>query len=301
VGDVDAAPVRAGGWEIRGRLAVSPFGRPAGRREDAAGYLDAGELLADGRVDCAVVDGTDPELAALLPRLRRAGLLVLLPTPAPLDVAVLHEAGTSDRPEVGVGLVRRWEPWLRTVTAALPLAGGPVLQASVAGWPTGAAEAAELADLVRGWCGEVVAVVAAPAALPAERLARGEPVDWALLCGDGGTVLVSHHGQGPDLRLSFAGARLLARGDGVRWEGGEQLPLLALPAWVPPAPRGVPVGLVATAAALSEALGGGDFQAPFWRDDQLSRPAGLSDLLVAARVVEALEASARTGSPVAIA
>jgi hypothetical protein len=289
VGDVDPVGVRAGGWEVRGRLAASPF---EGAREDVAGYLDAGELLDDARVDAAVVDGSDPGLAALVPVLREAGLLVLLPTPAPLDVDAVRAARSVDGPEACVALTARWEPWARTVSAALPLAGGPPLQVTVRGWPTGAGHAAELADLVAGWCGEVAAVVASPGPLPAAALPGGEPVDWALLTAGGATVLVSHAGAAPSVRVSFDAARLDAGPGGARWHGGEPLPLLLPPGWVPPAPRGVALGLVATAAALSEALGGAELPQRR-RPDDVS-PAELGDLLVAARVVEALRTSART-------
>jgi hypothetical protein len=290
VGDVDPAPARAGGWEVRGRLAADPFSVPSsGRREDVAGYLDADELVADARVDGVLLDGADPGLAALLPLLRAAGLLVLLPGPAPLDVEALRAARAVDGPESGVGLVCRWEPWARTVAAAVPPAGPPV-QVTVRGWPTGAGPAAELADLVGSWCGEVAAVAAAPAPLPADALPDGEPVDWALLTASGVTVLVSHTGAQPSVRVSFAAARLHAGPSGARWHDGAALPLLPAPAWVPPAPRGVPLGLVATAAALSEALAGAEL--PPARSGV--RPADLGDLLVCARVVEALRTSART-------
>lgn len=292
LGDVDPVPLRAGGWEVRGRLAASPFSpsRDAGDLRDVAGYLEAGELLADDRIDLAVVDGEQPGLAGLLPELRAAGLLVLLPGPAPRDLDLLRAARAVDGPDTGVGLVQRWEPWARTVAAALPLAGGPPVQVTVRGWPTGPAPAAELIDLVTGWCGDVVAVVAAPGPLPASTLPGGEPVHWALLTGSGATVLVSHTGPAPSVRLSFDVARLEAAPTSVRWTGGAELPLLPMPDWVPPSPRGVPVGLVATAAALSEALGG----RPLPLRPGQAGPADLGDLLVAGRAVEALRTSART-------
>lgn len=292
VGDVDPAPLRAAGWDVRGALAASPFA-PGGDRRDVAGYLDVDELLADPRVDLAVVDGADPALATLLPDLRRAGLLVLLPEPAPLDVDPARAARAVDGPETGVGLVRRWEPWARTVGAALAVGGGPVLQLTVRGWPRGPREAAELVDLVTGWCGEVTAVGAAPAPLPADVLPDGEQVSWALLTATGATVLVSHGGAAPELRLSFGTARLVGTPDGVRWQGGDALPLMALPHWVPPVPRGAAPGLVATAAALRDALGGLEVRTHH-RPDGGPRPADVGDLLVVARVLQALRTSART-------
>lgn len=292
VGDVDAAPVVASGWSVRGRLAASPF--TGGRFEDAPGYLDAGELLDDPRIDVAVVDGAELELAALVPSLRREGLLVLLPSPAPLDVDAVRAAVDVDGPPSGVGLVRRWEPWARTVRVALPLAGPP-LQVTVRGWPRGATAAAELVDLVAGWCGDVVAAVAAPAQLPAERLADGEPVAWALLTSAGATVLVAHDGAGPRVRVSSATARLEAAPGQARWVEGDALPLLPLPDGLPPVPAGVPPGLVATAALLTDAIGGGDLRTAGPAAESASdRPADLRDLLVTARVLAALRESART-------
>jgi hypothetical protein len=197
--------------------------------------------------------------------------------------------------DAAVGLLARWEPWARTVAAALPLAGTPALQVTVRGWPRGRQAAAELVDLAASWCEEVAAVVAAPAPLPADVLPGGAAVSWALLTGSGATVLVSHDGPAPLVRLSFAAARLEAGPDGVRWTGGAALPLQPLPAEVPHR-TGCAPGLVATAAALAAAVGGGDVPAETW-----PWPADLGDLLVVARVLEALRTSARTEALVPVA
>ena len=291
--------MRAAGWSVCGRLAASPF--TGSRLEDAAGYLDAGELLDDDRIDLAVVDGSVPDLAALLPVLRAEALLVLLEAPAPLDVEVLQAARAVDGPPAVVALLQRWEGWARTVRAAIGLAGPP-LQVTVRGWPRGAAAAAELVDLVGLWCGEVAAVAAAPGPLPADALPGGERVAWALLAASGATVLVSHEGEGGGqlVRVSSAGARVEAGPDGARWVGGEPLPLLRLPEDVPPAPRGVPPGMVATAAALTGAVGGGDVRPLGPRNGTEPGPATLGDLLVSARVLAALRDSARTERLVAV-
>ena len=305
-GDVDVSALRAAGWRLRGRLQTMPYDDPL----DAEPYSDAAELVQDCRLDAVAVDGSAPELAALLPELRAGGLLLLLPTPAPLDPDLVRAArAVPDGADAAVGLTRRWEPWAVTVGAAVPLAGGPPLQVTVRGWPRGPAAAAELVDLVTGWCGEVAAVVAAPAPLPAGVLpvpgrTEGAPVAWALLTGSGATVLVSHEGGDPLVRVSFAAARLEARPGGVRWEGGHVLPLLRPPGWVPPA-QGRPLGLVATAAALRTAVGSGEVARPEadWPGAvPLDRgPADLGDLLVVARVLEALRVSARTEALVPVA
>ena len=289
-GDVDPAPLRAAGWSLRGTLSGLPY------VDLPAGWHSAAELAADDGIDAVAVDGADPALAALLPELRAGGLLLLLPTAAPLDLDAVRAArAVRDGADAGVGLARRWQPWALTVAAALPLAGGPVVQVTVRGWPRGREQAAELVDLVASWCGEVAAVVAAPAELPATHLPDGEQVAWALLAAGGATVLVSHDGPAPLVRLSFATARLEAGPDGVRWTGGAVLPLLAAPAWVPH-PHGADPGSVASAAALTRAVGGGDVPAVDW-----PWPADLSDLLVVARVLEALRTSARTETLVPVA
>lgn len=291
-GELDLAPLRAAGWQLRGVLSAMPYAD----LRDAATYPTPADLAADGRIDAVAVDGADPALVAALPQLRRAGLLLLLPTAAPLDLQALRAArAVRDGADAAVGLVRRWEPWARTLAAALPLAGGPTVQVTVRGWPRGPQQAAELVDLVQSWCGEVAAVVAAPAPLPAARLPGGEAVSWALLTASGATVLVSHEGAAPLVRLSFATARLEAGPGGVRWEGGAELPLPPAPAGTPH-PQGSEPGLVWTAAALTSAVGGGDVPARDW-----PWPADLSDLLVCARVLEALRTSARTETLVPVA
>ena len=293
-GDVDPGPLRAAGWSLRGSLSGFSYTDLADSAlaGDSA-YSCAADLAADGRIDAVAVDGTEPELVALLPELRASGLLLLLPTAAPLDPAAVRAArAVPEGADACVGLLARWEPWALTVAAALPLAGGSPVQVTVRGWPPGRQQAAELVDLVASWCGEVVAVVAAPAAelpaheLPATEQAGSARVSWALLTASGATVLVSHDGPAPLVRLSFAAARLEAGPAGVRWEGGQALPLLR-----PSAP-----GLIATAAALAQAIGGADVPAQTW-----PWPADLSDLLVVARVLEALRTSARTQALVPVA
>jgi hypothetical protein len=222
-----------------------------------------------------VLDGTEPDLAAGLPDLLAAGLRVLLPDPAPLDPGLLREARQAGA-TTAVGLLGRGEPWAAT-TAAVLGAYGPARQATVRGWPTGPAAAAELVDLLAGWLGDVVAVAAAPADLPATALPGGERVAWALLAGDGVTVLVSHDGPRTAVRLSVPGARLEAGPDGVAWQGGDRVPLVQMP----PAPEGVARGLWLAARSLAQG-------------DPEPLAADVGDLLVVARVLEALRTSART-------
>jgi len=186
---------------------------------------------------------------------------------------------------VAVAFVQRWEPWALTVAAALPLVGTPVLQATVRGWPRGGAAAAELVDLARAWCGDVVSAVAAPAPLPAATLGDGLPVAWSLLHAGGATTLVSHEGAPALVRLSFATARLEAGPLGARWEGGAELPLL------PSAP-----GLFSTAVALLDAPRLGAVRTASW-----PWPADLGDLQSVSRVLQALRESARSETPARVA
>lgn len=294
-GDVDPGVLRAAGWQVRGRLRQMPYDDPG----EVVSYADVEDVIEDAGLDLVLLDGTDPLLAALLPRLREAGLLVLLASPAPLDPdVVLAARAVRDAPEVAVGFLQRWEPWALTVAAALPLAGGPPVQVTVRGWPRGPAAAAELVDLVSAWCGEVASVSAAPAPLPADLLPGGAQVAWSLLTASGATVLVSHEDAPPLVRLSFPAARLEAGPLGARWTGGAELPLLRPPDRRPvpypgPVPPGTPVGLLAGAVTLGEAVGGGELRPVDW-----PWPADLGDLLVAARVLTALRESARTEQPV---
>ena len=300
-GAVDGAVLRAAGWDVRGALHLTPYDDPA----EVVSYADLDDLLADGALSAVALDGAEPATAVHLPALLGRGLHVLLPGPAPLDGDLLRRARQAQgAAEVAVGLLQRWEPWARTVAAALPLVGTPVLQATVRGWPRGVSAAAELVDLARAWCGDVLSVVAAPGPLPAAALGPGLPVAWALLHAGGATTLVCHEGSPPLARLSFATARLEAGPLGARWEGGAELPLLSgtvagraaadVP-WAPAPPAGTPAGLLGSAAALAEAALTGEVDVTRW-----PWPADLGDLQAAAAVLEALRESARRSAPVRV-
>ena len=300
---LDGQLLRAAGFKVVGALQVLPYDDP----RDVPSYPTMDDLLDDG-LDAVMLDASDPLLAGHLPDLARAGLRVLLPTAAPQDAELLRLVrDESPDADVLVGLAERWEPWAVTTTAARALVAEPALQCTVRGWPRGAAAAAELVDLVRRWCGDVVTVVAAPAPLPAAELAPGVPVAWALLHESGTTTLVSHEDGPPLVRLSFPTARWEAGPLGARWVGGVEVAFLpradgspvhedagwdAVP--VPPAPPGVPHGLVCTARALARGP-----EPDRWQD-RWPAPARLDDLQAVTRVLAALRVSARTEAPAVV-
>lgn len=329
-GAVDGAVLRAAGWQVRGALHLTPYDDV----RDVPSYAGLEDLLADASLDAVVLDGDDPLLSRHLPILLEHGLHVLLPSPAPLDPELLRAARSVEEPgwdgertdrvrladplrparsgtapaDVAAALVQRWEPWALTAAAAIPLVGTPVLQATVRGWPRGVAAAAELVDLARAWCGDVVSVSAAPAPLPAAELGEGLRVAWSLLHASGATTLVSHEGAPPLARLSFDTARLEAGPLGARWVGGMELPLLPtpdrreLPDDSPEAPRrlpvppGTPAGLLASAVALLHAVPLGEVDTHAW-----PWPADLGDLQAVSRVLAALRESARAEAPARVA
>ncbi len=308
-GAVDGAVLRAAGWQVRGALHLTPYDD----LRDVPSYAGLDDLLADTTLDAVALDGGDPLLARHLPALLERGLHVLLPTPAPLDADLLRDARAVDRvAEVAVALTQRWEPWALTVATALPMVGTAVVQATVRGWPRGAAAAAELVDLARAWCGDVVSVSAAPAPLPAPELGDGLPVAWSLLHASGATTLVSHEGAPTLVRLSFDDARLEAGPLGARWAGGAELPLLSAPdrravpeEWpaagsdVPrrlPVPPGTAAGLLASAVFLLQAVPHGEVDVRAW-----PWPGDLGDLQAIGRVLAALRESARSEAPARVA
>lgn len=308
-GAVDGGLLRAAGWQVSGALHRTPYDD----LRDVPSYASLEDLLGDTTLDAVALDGSDDLLARHFPALLEAGLRVLLPTPDPFDPDLLRAArAVPEQPETAVGLLQRWEPWALTVAAALPLVGTPVLQVTVRGWPRGAVAAAELVDLARAWCGDVVAVAAAPAPLPAGLLGPDLPVAWSLLHASGATTLVSHEGAPALARLSFATARLEAGPLGARWEGGAELPLLSTPdrrvvpsaddapgtSYPPRAatPPGTPTGLLQTAVALLQAGPTGELATDTW-----PWPADLGDLQAIGRVLAALRESARAEAPARIA
>lgn len=298
-GAIDGRVLRAAGWQVKGALPLTPYDDLA----DLPSYADLDDLLADEDLSAVALDGSDPLVARHLPAVLARGRSVLLAGPAPLDLDLLRasrERESAVTAFVAVALLERWEPWSMTVAAALQVVGTPVLQATVRGWPRGKDAAAELVDLARSWCGDVLSVSAAPAPLPASDLGEGLPVAWSLLHESGATTLVSHEGAPPLVRLSFATARLEAGPLGARWDGGAEIPLVARRGFPttdprPAAPPGTAYGLLGSAEALRVAVVQGELLT-----DQWPWPADLGDLQAASRVLGALRESARAEQPAAV-
>lgn len=285
LGDVDPEllhELALAGLPVRGHLRGDPFGPDVARA--ARRYTDLDDVVADARGPLrAVVLPAGSLLADRLPDLLAARVPVLLPDPAPWDPDLLREsralAAEGDVP-VAVLLGQRHRGWAGLVRSGLSGRAAPP-QVTVRGWPRGAAAAAELVDLMRAWCGDVVAAAAVPTELPAGELPGGAPVAWALLTSRGSTVLVSHEGGPVQVRLSLPPTRLLASPRAVGWEG-------AVP--VVPAERPDP-----TVAAFVGAVAAGSAEPVEVAVDAASPDiAGLADLVPVTRVLAALRASART-------
>lgn len=273
------------GWQVLGRLPATPYDDP----HDAPSFLDITEVLGDDRLDAVALDRS---LADHLPRLREAGLAVLLPEPWALPAEVLRQAAAmSAGPQVAVALRSRWQAWTQAVTAAAPLGGTPA-QLTVRGWPRGEQAAAELVDLATTWCGEVL-ITFADRTVPAPAMPDGPVITWSLLTDSGATVLVSHQG-GLGIRLTLAGGRIEAEPSSVRWQAGACLPM-------PTAPD----PLVATAQALRSGICR-DQVDPHQVDPRHVPPPSwpcpgtLADLLRISNVLAALRRSASTGAPVRV-
>jgi hypothetical protein len=258
--------------------------------------MDLEALLDDAAVDAVAVDGDDRDLAPLLPELRDSGLLLLLPSAAPLEPDLVRGGPGGARarrrrrrPARAVGAVGADR---RRRTAARRHAGPPGDRPWLAAGPAGRRGARRpRRQLVRGGGrGRRRA-----RSLPADVLPGGAAVSWALLTGSGATVLVSHDGPAPLVRLSFAAARLEAGRTASAGPGERRCRCSRSPRRCRTR-TGCAPGLVATAAALAAAVGGGDVPAETW-----PWPADLGDLLVVARVLEALRTSARTEALVPVA
>jgi hypothetical protein len=201
------------------------------------------------------------------------GVSVVLARPELPDRAtvrsLLDAAGVGASSAV---LALRTRGWRSLADAARLLADiGPLSQLTVMGWPSGRAARAELCDVVRRLCGDVVAVCASASAMPAHELAATAPVTFSLLTSGGATVLAS---ESPKSR--FAQAQLTLVGRAGRLVVGQRSLQIS-------DRRGVrDIAVAAPADPIRVATEG-------LRDDlagHRSSAAGLGDVLAVARIME---------------
>lgn len=241
-------------------------------------YLDLPALIGD-RVEVAVIDLAGGAALRTAQVLVDAGIGVLLARPEPSPLAVLRElAATAEVVGVGVAavLTSRSRPAAVMVDETRGVA--PLRQVTVAGWPIGASARLDLVDLVRRLAGDVVAVCAAPPAMPASSLGGDRPVTLALLTSDAVTVLVSEVPAGDSatalVTASGTGGRVVLQGERVRRQDARGVSVV--PATGAPAPA---LGQLAGLLAVGE-------RGP---------AASVADLLAASRVLDVARASFQTG------
>jgi hypothetical protein len=269
-----ADAVRDGGADVLGLLAPDAAESLAWAAEAQAdhgyGALDA---LASDAVEAACLDLALPEACRVATLLLEEGVSVVMARPElpdRADTRALLDAASVGSASAVIGLRTRAWPSLATAFALAP-GIRPLTQVTVLQWPAGRVARAELCDLVRRLCGDVLAVCASAAAMPAHELAPAAPVTLALLTADGTTVLVNESPRAlfGDARLTFVGAggRMVVDQRRLTMSDTAGIRDVALD----PAPD--PVSL-ATEGLRDELIG-----VP-------SRAAGLGDALAAARLLE---------------
>ncbi len=163
---------------------------------------------------------------------------------------------------------------------------GRITQVTVLAAPAGPSGRAEIIDLVGRWCGEVIAVCAHPAAMPAASLAADAPVTLALLSSNGATVLVNERPGGrldtatiticgTDGRIVVQGRRVLRQD----WDGTRDLLMRDVP--------GVRPGLVEATYDV--------VRVTELNDSALVRGATFYDLLTIARLLASADVSRAGG------
>jgi predicted dehydrogenase len=155
-------------------------------------YSDFLALLSD-QVEAICIEVSPPGSDKIALRAVEADMHVLLSRPDTADAEIpLDIAARADRAEVAhlVAFDSRAWPAAWHVRARAD-SFGRITQVTVLGAPAGQLGRTEILDLAARWCGEIVAVCADPAAMPARELAPGAPVTLALLAASGTTVLVN--------------------------------------------------------------------------------------------------------------
>jgi hypothetical protein len=269
-----AEMVRAGGADVVGLLAPEALESLVWAAEAQAdhGYSALDALTADA-VDAACLDLPLAESCRVANLLLEDGVSVVLARPEiPERAAVramLDAAGAGATSGV---LALRTRGWRSIADASRLLADiGPLSQLTVIGWPAGRAARAELCDVVRRLCGDVIAVCAGASAMPAHELAPTAPVTFALLTSGGATVVANE-----SARAAYSQAQLTLVGRDGRLVVGQRTLQISDHSGV----RSIEVAAPADPIRVAtEGL----------RDDLAGHPssaAGLGDLLAAVRIME---------------
>lgn len=269
-----AAQVRAAGAVVVGLLAPDALESLVWAAEAQADHgYSALDALASDAVEAACLDLPLAEACRVATLLLQDGLSVIMArpeTPDRADVRILLDAAATGTAAATLGLRTRGWPSIAAAAGLLPQLG-PVSQLTVSEWPVGRAARAELCDLVRRLCGDVLAVCGSAAAMPAPELAPSAPVTLSLLTAMGTTVLVSESS-----RSGYHQAQLTLIGAAGRLVVGQRTLRLATTSGVRELAVGAPTDPVRIATeGLRDELAGSP-----------SAAAGLGDLLAAARVLE---------------
>jgi hypothetical protein len=218
-----ASVLREAGLDVVGLLAPEPLESLAWAAEAGAprAYGDLGALLSDN-LEAVCIELAPPASDLVARRAAEAGLHVLLVRAATGDPAALRAvadaAEEADLTHVVAFDDRAWPAALHVQTEVPTL--GRLTQMTVLGAPSGPLGRAEILDLTARWCGDVLAVCADPAGMPARLLTPTAPVTLALLTASGATVLVHEQMGGRLATATFTlcgqAGRMVVEGRQVR-------------------------------------------------------------------------------------
>jgi predicted dehydrogenase len=284
-----ATLLRESGLDVVGLLAPEPLESLAWAADAGAprAYGDLAALLSDD-VEAVCVELAPPASDLIAQRAAEAGLHVLLVRAVTGDPealrAVADVAEDADLAHVVAFDDRAW-PAAWHVQAQIPTLGR-LTQLTVVGAPSGPLGRAEILDLAVRWCGEVLAVCADPAGMPARLLTSGAPVTLALLTASGATVLI-HERMGAtlaDATFTLCGedGRIVVEGRRVRRADQEGVRTIWMPAPVSNRP-----GLVEATYDLVRAVE--------LNDPAMVRGATVHDLLAVTRLQDAARRSHASG------
>jgi predicted dehydrogenase len=284
-----ASILRTAGIDVVGLLAPEPLESLAWAAEAEAprAYGELVALLSDD-IEAVCVEMAPPGSDVIARRGAEAGLHVLLVRPVTGDPAALRAvADVAEEADLAhvVALDGRAWPAASHVQGSVA-ALGRLTQMTVVGAPSGQLGRAEILDLTVRWCGEVLAVCADPAGMPASRLTESAPVTLALLTASGATVLVHERMGGSLDEATFTvcgeAGRLVVEGRRVRRADVTGVRT----AWMPEQVTDRP-GLVEATYDLVRAVE--------LDDPSLVRGATFHDLLAVTRLQEAASRSRHDG------